>query len=67
MLSAILQIIAVLLRLVERHLRRADEGQEEAMDAKFRKALADGDFGYASYLLNNRVWSAKKKHNSVEK
>ena len=64
----ILRIIEFVLRLVERRLSQLDAGQREAMDAKFREALAKGDFDYASFLLQHRVWDAKKiGSNSVKK
>lgn len=64
MLTAIFKIIELLLRLVNRHLSKLDAEREEILDEKYRKAMADGDYPYAGYLLSRRV---RQKRRSVER
>ena len=63
MLTAIFKIIELVLRMVDRRLSRLDAEAEEILDEKYRKALADNDYSYASYLLQRRM---RRKNRSAK-
>lgn len=55
MVNLILQIAALLLGILDRHLEKQAEDEEIIENEKFKKALTGGDFDYAAYLLSRRL------------
>ena len=47
--------------MVNRHLQDKVLHREEEVNERFRKAMAEGDYPYASYLLRLRVQLAKNQ------
>lgn len=61
MVATILKILASILEMVNRHLQDKVLHREEEVNERFRKAMAEGDYPYASYLLRLRVQLAKNQ------
>lgn len=62
MFTVLLKIIALILKMVDRHYEGIDA--EEVRSGKIKKALAEGDNDTASILLAHQLRMAKKRRNN---
>ena len=59
MIKAILQIAAILLKIVDRHLEERAANERLIDNEKFKQAIADGNLDFAAYILGRRLQSIK--------
>ena len=55
MIELLLKITSLLVGILDRYLDEQEEYKEEIENEAYKKALANGDYNYAAYLLNRRL------------